>query len=573
EFNTACCCYFSVKDIPADERIGKIIYNFESTTIQSWINAEEARLLALAFPDFLIALKKKFLPHSWEDELVQAQILPQGTTDLLTWVNSVQNANDELGAAKTPYHIPDDHFQLHLIPCLTDRMKRLYKANGTAPGATKGMLNAITDFEEWMEHLQLLEQDLQVSHAGWVTCTMKAGNVLHDSSAQNINITATTPTPTPNIAYTTPLKLLTDEEKTLLRQHLGCYKCHIFYAGHLGQNCTNPRPMLDDCKRVTAANAAKAKAAYNKIQAASHAATTTVATIFEADAVFKDSKSNGDSEDYVDANEIEEYVPLSFALPQHLHWTCCIDAPDTCAPTPVNALIDHGSSPVLISSELADILCLTARPLFKPLSVSGAFSNKSNKRMPLILIQYCRLSIISLDSLWHSRIINTIICPELHTDLILSLDFLVKNKIVVDTELQTVIAKESGYDLLNPPNPKLHCQSIIRSPSQHRKLEAQQIKAGQKDTKKTRMKDSFADHFPSDIPHVKDLPRDVYHHINLLPGAPVSITRAYGCPQKYRVGWKMLIDQHVAAGRIHPSSSPYASPSFIIPKADPMVLP
>ena len=86
-------------------------------------------------------------------------------------------------------------------------------------------------------------------------------------------------------------------------------------------------------------------------------------------------------------------------------------------------------------------------------------------------------------------------------------------------------------------------------------------------------KETFANHFPSNIPHVKDLPCTVYHHIKLLPGAPVSVLHAYECPWKYWTGWKILIDQHVAAGRIQPSSSPYASPLFIILKADPTVLP
>jgi len=89
----------------------------------------------------------------------------------------------------------------------------------------------------------------------------------------------------------------------------------------------------------------------------------------------------------------------------------------------------------------------------------------------------------------------------------------------------------------------------------------------------TQMKDSFADHFPLDILHVTDLPCDVYHHIKLLPGAPISVSCTYGCPRKYWSGWKTLIDQHVAADQIQPSSSPYASLSFIIPKADPTVLP
>ena len=86
----------------------------------------------------------------------------QGSTNLLTWVNKVRNANDELKAANSPYHIPDDHFHLHLLPHLSDGMKLFYKANnGTAPGMTKGMLDAITDFDDWLECLELLELDLQ----------------------------------------------------------------------------------------------------------------------------------------------------------------------------------------------------------------------------------------------------------------------------------------------------------------------------------------------------------------------------------------------------------------------------
>ena len=116
QFETACHQYFSTKDVAAGDRVGKIIYNFESMAVQSWINAEEARLLALPFSDFLITLKKKLLPCFWEDELVQNQITTQGSTDFLPWVNNIRNANDKLSMAKSLYHIPDDHFYLHLIP-------------------------------------------------------------------------------------------------------------------------------------------------------------------------------------------------------------------------------------------------------------------------------------------------------------------------------------------------------------------------------------------------------------------------------------------------------------------------
>jgi hypothetical protein len=86
-------------------------------------------------------------------------------------------------------------------------------------------------------------------------------------------------------------------------------------------------------------------------------------------------------------------------------------------------------------------------------------------------------------------------------------------------------------------------------------------------------KEKYSSCFPTDILHIRDLPTDVYHHIEVKPGIPISTAWAYSCPCKYREGWKTLIDQHYAAGQIRPSSSQYTSPSFIIPKADPSVLP
>ena len=610
-----------MKDIATDDRVGKVIYNFESSAVQSWVSADEARLISLTFPAFLVELKKKFLPRSWEDELVQDQITMQGSTNFLTWVNTVQNANDEPRAAGSAYHIDNNHFRCHLIPRLSNGLKRLYKANnGMAPGATQGTLDAITDLDDWLERIQLLEQDLQATRgAAWVAKATKAGNTPHlvptaTPSASLMPTSSTAPT-------TVPLSPLTDDEKNLLRLHLGCFKCRIFYAGHLGRNCNNPRPTPEDCRRVTAAYAAKANGAYEKKNNS-----TTIAAVFTGGATFNDSESEGEGEEWVDANEAEEYVTSPFDLPAHLIWTCCLDTPATCAPTPVNALIDHGSSPVLISRDLAEILCLTPRPLFKPLSVSGAFAKKRKSPEALELTHYCKISIQSPDALWHSRTIDAIICPELYTDLILGLDFLSKNKIVVDADLRTAIAKESGYDLLNPPDPETKKKQVVKSPAEKRKIEARLIKDGQQQTRKLRtlvhmelralfdeneerfnleafttgppnviaaikvqlkqlaglatlqkldlkMKAQFPDRFPTDIPHVTKLPTDVYHRIELLPGAPVSVARAYGCPRKYRAGWKTLLDQHAAAGRIRPSSSPYTSPSFIIPKADPTVLP
>lgn len=86
-------------------------------------------------------------------------------------------------------------------------------------------------------------------------------------------------------------------------------------------------------------------------------------------------------------------------------------------------------------------------------------------------------------------------------------------------------------------------------------------------------KTRFADRFPVDIPHIDDLPDDVYYRIKLRDANQVIQMRGYNCPRKYRESWHTLLQQHPDAGRIQPSSSQHSAPSFIIPKADPMVLP
>ncbi len=87
------------------------------------------------------------------------------------------------------------------------------------------------------------------------------------------------------------------------------------------------------------------------------------------------------------------------------------------------------------------------------------------------------------------------------------------------------------------------------------------------------MHKTFADIFPDDIPHINELPTDIYHHFRLKDPYAVIACRQYECPKKYRKAWKTLLQQHLAAGRIRPSSSPHASPAFLIPKVDRVVLP
>jgi hypothetical protein len=75
------------------------------------------------------------------------------------------------------------------------------------------------------------------------------------------------------------------------------------------------------------------------------------------------------------------------------------------------------------------------------------------------------------------------------------------------------------------------------------------------------------------IPHVDKLPTDVYCRIKLKDASKTFTTRSYSSPRKYKEAWATLIQQHLDAGRIRPSNSAHASPAFLVPKSDPVVLP
>ena len=63
------------------------------------------------------------------------------------------------------------------------------------------------------------------------------------------------------------------------------------------------------------------------------------------------------------------------------------------------------------------------------------------------------------------------------------------------------------------------------------------------------------------------------HEIHLKNAYNTIKNHTYSCPHQYKDAFAKLIQQCLDSGFIQPSSSPFASPSFIIPKKDPKVLP
>ena len=75
------------------------------------------------------------------------------------------------------------------------------------------------------------------------------------------------------------------------------------------------------------------------------------------------------------------------------------------------------------------------------------------------------------------------------------------------------------------------------------------------------------------ILHVDEFPTDVYCRIQLKDTTKSITTRTYSSPQKYQEAWQILLKHHEDARWIQPSNSSSASPYFLVPKTDSIVLP
>jgi hypothetical protein len=209
--------------------------------------------------------------------------------------------------------------------------------------------------------------------------------------------------------------------------------------------------------------------------------------------------------------------------------------------------------------------------------------------------------------------VRAVIAPNLVAPVILGLPFLSHNSIVVDHAARTVIDKSQNFDLMNPtvrpppPAPKRKLRDIFNKIKDDRTLMVAELKmvcAERKNLMRNkvepvrpfdviaavrirvetlaaqeqldRMSDAVKTKYSkvfNPIPHVDELPTDVYCRIKLKDVNKTFTTRSYSSPRKYKEAWATLIQQHLDAGRIRPSNSAHASPAFLVPKSDTAVLP
>src|SRR6202167_1497175 len=649
QFHHACLNYFVHKKVIADDQVSMVIGGLLDHRIADWISADCECIVALPFTAFITEFRTNYLAEDWEeDTLRELLMMTQGNSTFWDYAVAIQSKNSLL--QDTVSHLPNDKLRHQLGAGMEIRLSKKVSSE---------KLNKVVDFRKWLNEVRRCDEALRAEREEYERiakdardASRRANNINEPSSRRvpnnNNNGFATT---TASHATSAPRKQcpkLLDSERKLLNDNEGCVKCRKFVVDHRAANCPNNFPNPTGYKTLTQADVDRAKRNHGKTAAVSMPiASTSASTSFSstesvthpvavvlgmsrnpvayvatnASSVIDSSMSSEDSSNVsfvskvipicaaVAATPLTEVAPLHVP---HLYWKCLASGKSNEFPIIFNALIDHGSSAVLISEQYVAKLGLRRKRLLEPYSAELAMESNGHK-VNIEFSEYVKVTLHDPSSFWSSKSVRAIIAPGLCAPMILGMPFLVHNNIVVDADARTVIDKKCNFDLLHPsvptppPPPKRKLREFFKQLQEDRKLmvaelnmvcydrrrhtefkfeqvkpidkvaairERIEILAAQKELQllgeslKTEFKDVF-----SEIPHINELPTDVYCRIKLKDASKSIQTRTYSTPRKYREAWGTLIKQHLDAGRIRPSNSSHASPAFIVPKTDPAVLP
>lgn len=111
-----------------------------------------------------------------------------------------------------------------------------------------------------------------------------------------------------------------------------------------------------------------------------------------------------------------------------------------------HCLLDNGAHLVLIRPETVTDLGLKICKLHTSQTATIAINSQHHS---FHLADYVVLSLSSLNNAWTSHPIRALIAADLCVNILLGLPFLKHNKIVIDHDSDTAIAKDSNFDLLN----------------------------------------------------------------------------------------------------------------------------
>jgi Aspartyl protease len=257
----------------------------------------------------------------------------------------------------------------------------------------------------------------------------------------------------------------------------------------------------------------------------------------------------------------------SISVP-HLFWRASASVLNN-FPVKFDCLLDDGSHLVLIHKSLANSLSLPQRKLHVPIETELAMC-EGDRKVVVRLYDYVKLRLYDSTGEYSAKTVHAIVAPNIVAPVILGLPFLAHNSIVVDHSARTAIDKTQNFDLLHPtvclppPPPKKRLHQVFNDIKDNRKLMLAELKmvcaerkamcshtfeavkqvdivaavwvcietlAAQEQLSKLSdaVKTKYSKVF-NPIPHIAELPMDIYCCIKLKDATKTITTRTYTSP-------------------------------------------
>jgi hypothetical protein len=535
----------------------------------AWYQADQTRIDSLSLDGYLLELSQLVLEKNWAHDILETILSStQGNHVFIDWKIEMENLNAILATSAPTKALTKDQLKVQLQSNLHPDLRLNLSLEPVLATELAAWALEVKERDDRMRAEDARTQKL--IDASSAARALRRGEKkdllsrLSDAPSTSGRSSSSASTSKRTERKRLRLPALTPEERELLEKHAGCTRCRRFNAGHNFPDC----PMKADNTWPDAA------------------------TYVTLTAPPPNAATQGNAKD----DDTDSYVPPPFTVAQ-LYTTLYASGPlVTEFPIAVQGLMDIGCSSTVISLALCELLGLRRYPL--P-SVENNMSSLSE--LPLNSEEYVKLDLQSELGVWKSGVHKMKVVKGLPFPIILGMPFLSAEHIVIDSHERTAIDKRSGHDLLNPPpiTPRARSAPWVTPPPTPKKVRIPKpptleqtgapalagyllpgpIIAAVRDrieglafqevlkAKDAQVKLKFADRFPTRLPDsTDDVPGHMFHRIRLKDPNKVNNGKGYAAPKKYQESWKRLLDDHLKAGRIRPSSSEYASPAFCVPK-------
>ncbi|GAA6054862.1 hypothetical protein NBRC10513_006213 [Rhodotorula toruloides] len=350
---------------------------------------------------------------------------------------------------------------------------------------------------------------------------------------------------------------LTDREKDWLRENKGCFKCRKHNVDHSAPDCEEwPAPGY----------------------------VVPVPADWQPTKAWRSSSSHGTSSSSAAPRATVGAVKVD----------CEVDIPESLAFGSDSESDGYALPPLSLrigsrrSDKLARTLGLVRRRLAKPLSYRLAIKGEEGVQY---ITEFVRVRIGLANGAWEAGETTLLVAPlEEPFSVILGAPFLRQHRIAISLYPDPQLLIEQAPPLepidlyADVEGPRTQLEALEELDHEDRdemlgtametliaRVEAQTDEEKEMAARNEQVMADFADVFPDVLPALtKDyLERTTTRHrIKLVDTARTHNQRGFNVPRKWRERWKKMLDEHIAAGRLRPSTSPFASAAFIIPKKD-----